>query len=151
MLGSFGDALDNTGTDPFRGRPHVEAAPKHTKKPEHLDQLIEREWSELPYTMMRLTAARRPWDANRIYWRDRNVQLGEIDLHLHKARAHKVVGYAATYSREELHRDFSLHPSLDGDQLHWSAPGISDVSLTTDQLAEKLLSKLVTLYTSGLA
>lgn len=152
MLGSFGNTLDNIGVDPFRGGPHLGAAPKRAKKPEHqLSQLIEQEWSELPYAMMRLTASRRPWDANRIYWRDRNVQLGEIDLHLHKTRTQKVVGYAATYSREELRRDFSLQPSVNGDQLHWSAPGISEVCLTTNQLAEKLLSKLVTFYTGGLA
>lgn len=151
MLGSFGNTLDNIGIDALRGHPHSEIAPKQAKKQEHLNQLIDREWSELPYAMMRFTAARRPWDTNRVYWRDRNVQLGENDLHLHRTRAGHNVGYTATYSHEELRRDFSLHPSLDGDQLRWSAPGISEVHLTTDQLAEKLLSKLVTFYTSGLA
>jgi hypothetical protein len=114
--------------------------------------LLEREWSELPYAMMRITAARRPWDGNRVYWRDRTVQLGEIDLNLTKSRARDDASrYTAAYAREELRRSFILQPLFEGDQLLWSAPGISDATLTTDQLAEKLLSKLVIFYTAGLS
>ena len=151
MLGSFGNTFGNSGMDAFGGHPHSQVPSKKAKKPRP-DQLLEREWAELPYAMMRVTAARRPWDANRVYWRDRNVQLGEIGLHLHKTRAKgDASGHTATYSREDLRRDFFLHPSLGGEQLYWSAPGISDAQLTTDQLAEKLLSRLVTFYTGGLS
>ena len=151
MLGSFGKISENSDMHASAASPYSEAAPRQAKKPEQYSDQVEREWSELPYAMMRLTSARKPWEANRLYWRDRNVQLGEIDLHLHKTSVRKVVGYTATYSREELRRDFSLHPSLEGDQLHWSAPGICDtVRMATDQLAEKLLARLVTFYTAGL-
>jgi hypothetical protein len=57
----------------------------------------------------------------------------------------------ATYRQDELRRDFPLQPALENDQLRWSAPGISDVQLTTEQLAEKLLSRLVTFYSGGLS
>jgi hypothetical protein len=139
--------------DAFRARPNPEVAPKSAKKQAHTEnQLLEREWSDLPYAMMRLTAARRAWDANRVYWRDRNVQLGEIDLHLNKTRAKgDVGGYTATYSHEDFQRNFFLHPSVNGGRLYWSASEISEVQLTTDQLAEKLLSRLVTFYTGGLS
>lgn len=152
MLGSFGNTLGNSGMDAFRAHPHPQVVPKKVKKPQQqLNQLVEREWSELPYAMMRITAARRSWEANRVYWRDRNVELGEIGLHLHKARAKgDVAGYTATYSHEELRRDFLMQPSIADSQLYWSAPGISDVQLTTNQLAEKLLNKLMTCYTCGL-
>jgi len=151
VLGSFGNSLNNGGIDAFQSRlPQV--APKQSKKQEQqLKQSIEREWSELPYAMMRFSAARRAWDSNRVYWRDSNVHLGEIDLHLHKTRPrHDAPGYMATYSHEEIHRDFLIHPSLEDGQLSWSAPGISEVQLTTNQLAEKLLGKLVTFYATGL-
>lgn len=153
MLGSYSNSLGNNGLAVFSGRTRLAPAPKMAKKQElQLNQLIQREWFELPYAMMRLTAARRPWDANRVYWRDRIVQLGEINLHLHKTRAKvDASGYTATYSREDLRRDFSLNPKIENGQLYWSALGISEVRLTTDQLAEKLLSKLVTLYTTGLS
>ncbi len=152
MLGSFGNSFGNNGNAPLQGRPNFKAATKDIKKQQTPAQLIEREWSELPYAMMRLTAARRPWDANRIYWRDRTVQLGEIDLNLAKIRAEDDASpYLATYTQNEVRRDFALQPSPEDDQLRWTAPGISDVDLTTDQLAEKLLGKLVTFYTSGLS
>ena len=150
MLGSFGNSLNSSGIDAFRSRP-PQVAPKQSKKQEQPSQLVEREWLELPYAMMRITGARRAWDSNRVYWRDRNVHLGEIDLHLHKTRTrHEAPGFIATYSHEERHRDFLLHPSVEDGQLRWSAPEISDVQLTTDQLAEKLLGKLVTFYATGL-
>lgn len=150
MLGSFGNSLGSGGVESlYRSRP--EAAPKKAKKP-NLGQLIESEWSELPYAMMRITAARRPWDNNRVYWRDRNVQLGEIDLNLIRIQSENdAARYTAVYTRDELRRDFPLRPSLQDNQLRWAAPGISDVKLTTDQLAEKLLGKLVTFYTGGLS
>ena len=63
--------------------PPCKAAVRDAKQQkQHLKQLIECEWSELPYAMMRITAARRPWDGNRVYWRDRIVQLGDVDLNL---------------------------------------------------------------------
>ena len=151
MLGSFGNTVGNRGVESFYSLQHPEAAPKKVKK-QSLNQLIENEWSELPYAMMRITAARRPWDGKRLYWRDRNVQLGDIDLNLIRSRTQDDVStYTASYTQEELRRSFALHPSLEDDELRWSAPGICDASLTTVQLAEKLLIKLVTFYTTGLS
>lgn len=153
MLGSFGNSSGNNGWEPLYDPARSNAATAKLKKHEQsFAQLLDREWSELPYAMMRLTAARRPWDANRVYWRDRIVQLGNIDLNLAKTRASDDASrYMATYRQDELRRDFPLQPSLENDQLRWSAPGISDVHLTTEQLAEKLLSRLVTFYSGGLS
>ena len=157
VLGSFGNPRGsnegNTGFGHLNGRPSPKAAAEDAKKRElRPDQLIDHEWSELPYTMMRVTAARRPWDGNRVYWRDRTVQLGEIDLNLAKLPPHADrLGYTAIYSLDDLRREFTLHPEFEDDQLRWSAPGISAATLTTDELAERLLGKLVTLYTTGLS
>lgn len=151
MLGSFENSLGTGGVESIYGRPLAEATRRKTKKPDP-NQLIEQEWSELPYAMMRLTAARRPWDGKRIYWRDQNVQLGEIDMNLVKIRTQRNgTTYTASYTHNELRRDFPLKPSLEDNQLRWSALDISDVQLTTNQLAEKLLARLVTFYTTGLA
>jgi hypothetical protein len=152
VLGPIGNPLGNNGIRHLNGYPSLKAAGRVAKKQEQQpNQSLEHNWSELPYAMMRITAARRPWDGNRVYWRDRTVQLGEIDLRLVKIPAqddsHR---YTALYTQEELRRSFPLHPSLEDGQLLWSAPGISDAQLTTDQLAEKLLSKLITFYTTGL-
>lgn len=153
MLGSFNNSVGNNGLGNLPARSPSRAGRDSKKKQEQaFNQLLEREWSELPYAMMRISAARRPWDNHRVYWRDRNVQLGEIDLNLTRSRTSNGTSpYTATYAHEELRRDFSLQPSLEDDQILWTVPGISDVTLTTDQLAEKLLSKLVTFYTTGLS
>jgi len=159
VLGSFDNSLGNTRSEAtrseaFNASPRSRAAARETKRQQQrLRQLLVREWSELPYAMMRLTAARRPWDSNRFYWRDQNVQLREIDLSLTKSRAQDdAPTYTATYAREDRRHDFALHPSLEDDRLRWSAPGICDTpNLTTDQLAEKLLAKLVAFYTTGLS
>ena len=133
MLGSFDNSLGSTRSeaDPVRS-----ATAASTQEPlpgkqrgsnSACDQLLVREWSELPYAMMRLTAARRPWDGNRFYWRDRNVQLGDDRSAVwQRVRATDTTRppYTATYAREDLRRDFALHPSLEDDQLRWSAPGI---------------------------
>jgi len=152
VLGSFNNSLTRAGIETLPSRPYSRAAAKGAKKQAQApDQLIDLEWSELPYTMMRLTAARRPWDNKRIYWRDRTVQLGDIELKLIRhAGRNQESGYKAVYSLDDLHRDFTLQPVLEGDGLRWSAPGISDLPLTADQLAETLLSKLVTFYTVGI-
>lgn len=149
MLGSFGSSVGNGGVDSFYDRPRLETARKKARK-QDLNLLVTSEWDELPYAMMRITAARRPWDGNRLYWRDRTVQLGDIDLNLSRHPAHDVASYSAVYAQEDLRRDFTLRPSIEDDELRWSAPGISDATLTTSQLAEKLLGKLVTFYTTGL-
>ena len=157
MLGSCGNSLGNNGSEALHGRARSQAASRKAKKQEQqlnqqLSQLIEREWSELPYAMMRISAARRPWDGKHVYWRDRTVQLGDIDLNLVKVRAEEDgSGYAAAFSQEELRRDFTLHPSLEDQQLRWTAPGLFHAQFTTEQLAERLLSKLVTFYTVGLS
>ena len=152
MLGSVNNSFGDSAFQNLPSRSPSRAARDLKRKQEQsFNQLLERDWSELPYAMMRITAARRPWDGNRVYWRDRTVQLGEIDLNLTKSRARDDASrYTAIYAREELRRSFTLQPLFEDDQLRWSAAGISDVTLTTDQLAEKLLSKLVTFYTVGL-
>ena len=157
MLGSFENSAFETSLSnarlealDHRSRSRTPGNAIHNR-PETPDQLLDREWSELPYAMMRITAARRPWDNKRVYWRDRTVQLGDIDLNLTRARnqsnTHR---YAATYKLDELRRDFALQPSLEDDVLRWSAPDLCDARLTTAQLAEKLLTRLVTFYTLGL-
>lgn len=153
MLGSFANSSSSNGIEPLRSRlPSKPAAKETNTEDQNLSQLLEREWSELPYAMMRITAAGRSWDANRLYWRDRTVQLGEIDLNLVDIRPEDgAPTYSAVYNLDELRREFILQPSLEDDLLRWSALGISDVQLTTGQLAEKLLSKLVTFYTTGLS
>ena len=153
MLGSFANSLGNNGSAAPQACPRLKAATRDAQQYQQqlLNQLLEVEWSELPYAMMRITAARRPWDGNRVYWRDHNVQLGDVDLNLVKTPGQDdAPRYTALYTQEELRRDFALHPSLEDNQLLWSAPGISDAQLTTDQIAEKLLSKLVTFYATGL-
>jgi hypothetical protein len=151
VLGSFGTSVGSGGgVESFYSGPRSVVARKKAKGQDS-NHLIETDWEELPYTMMRITGARRPWDNNRVYWRDRTVQLGDIDLHLSRNRGDAASHYTAVYTRDELRRDFILHPSLEDDELRWSAPGISDVSLTSGQLAEKLLSKLVTFYTTSLS
>ena len=156
MLGTFANPSGSNGIEPIPAQLRSKAAAKETnltrkKQDQILHNLLERDWPELPYAMMRLTAARRPWDANRVYWRDRTVQLGDIDLDLAKTSEEGAAPtYTAVYANDELRREFTLHPSLEDEQLRWSAPGIAEVQLTTDQLAEKLLSKLVTFYASGL-
>lgn len=154
MLGYCDDSQRISGVGLLKQTPNRNSAGRpEPKRTQHLHELVAREWSELPYAMMRLTAAGRPWDGNRVYWRDRNVQLGDIDLHLASRRAEdQVPAYAAIYAQDELRRSFMLHPSLDRDQLRWTAPGLSgSAKLSTQQLAEKLLGKLVSFYTTGLS
>jgi hypothetical protein len=153
VLGSFANSPSINGVEPVRGRLNTKVAAKPAKKQDlSLNQLLEREWSELPYAMMRISAARRPWDVNRVYWRDNTVQLGDIDLDLVKVPGNNgPTGYVASYTQGGNRRDFVLHSSLENDELRWSAPGISEVQLTTVQLAEKLLSHLVTFYNDGLS
>ena len=154
MLGPIGNPLGNNGIRHLNGYPSLKAAGRVAKKQEQQpNQLLEHNWSELPYAMMRITAARRPWDGNRVYWRDRTVQLGEIDLSLVKNHAQgDTPRYTALYAHDELRRSFALYPSLEDGQLRWSAAGVCDAAqLTTDQLAEKLLARLVTFYTTGLS
>lgn len=148
MLGSLQNSRPDPALDYLNAPPASKAAAKQPNKFDRaLNELIRREWAELPYAMMRLTASRMSWDHNPLYWRDETVHLGEINLTLAKKRAH---GYVALYSLEGKRRDFALSPSFEDDQLRWSAPGVSDhAQLTTQQLAEKLLSKLISFYTQG--
>ena len=149
MLGSLNNSQPNSALDYLRVPPASKAAAKPIIKNERaLNELIRREWAELPYAMMRLTANRMSWDHNHLYWRDETVHLGEIQLTLAKKRA---PGYVAIYAREDQRRAFALSPSFEDNQLRWSAPAICDnVKVTTQQLAEKLLSKLITFYSQGL-
>ena len=154
MLGSVNNSFGDSAFQNLPSRSPSRAARDLKRKQEQsFNQLLERDWSELPYAMMRITATRRPWDGNRVYWRDRTVQLGEIDLSLVKNHAQgDTPRYTALYAHDELRRSFALHPSLEDGQLRWSAAGVCDAAqLTTDQLAEKLLARLVTFYTTGLS
>ena len=57
------------------------------------------------------------------------------------------------HSRENFHRDLlvPLNPSLEGQELRWSASSIWDkANLTSEELAEVLLARLVTFNASGL-
>lgn len=149
MLGSFHNSQPNPALDYLNVPPASKTGAKLKNKFDRaLNELIRREWAELPYAMMRLTASRMSWDHNRLYWRNETVHLGEIQLSLAKKRS---PGYLAIYSLEDQSRGFALSPSFEDDQLRWSAPGLcDDAQLTTQQLAEKLLSKLITFYTQGL-
>jgi hypothetical protein len=154
VLGSFDNSifdrsLNTAGLEVLR-RPRSRTLAKETQKPTP-DQLLEHEWSELPYAMMRISAARRHWDGKHVYWRDRTVQLGDIDLKLTRTASRDgATSYTATYSLEDRRRHFTLQPLLEDGGPRWSAPELSDVKLTTTQLGEKLLAKLVTFYATGL-
>lgn len=151
MLGYSNDSLSHASIDSFAGRPSSKPTFRNAKKRETLNDVIEREWSELPYAMMRFGAARRPWDANRVYWRDRNVQLGDVDLNLITFAAQDdKPSYIAAFEQDGLRHDYTLKPSRKDGQLCWAAPGLADEKLTTEQLAQKLLGKLVTFYATGL-
>lgn len=164
--------LDHSLNDAHIGPPvqsHPRATAKRAIEPgQNLNALVEHEWAELPYTMMRLTPSRSRWDAKPFYWQDRTLQLGDIDLNLTKTRVNdSSPNYLATFRINEArravtphpspkarltHREFTLHPVLQGGQLRWSSAGIGDsLKLNNDQLAESLLSKLATFYTRGLS
>ena len=165
-MGFFDNSLGDTQIGPS-GLPHPSA--KRSIPSEHaLQALAAREWNELPYTMMRLTPARRRSDEKPLFWQDRTLQLGDIDLDLRKTAPNdSSPTYVATFrinkprravtphpspKAPQTHREFTLYPSLQDDQLRWTSPGISDsLMLTSEQLAEKLLSKLVSFYTRGLS
>jgi hypothetical protein len=122
---------------------------------QYLNDLAEREWAELPFAMMRLTAARRPWDGKRLYWRDLDLFLDEVGLNLCQIHtAGESPKYSATYHCTKAKHGFTFSPSLDRDQLRWTAAGAPGAApdaplLTSAQLAEKLLSKLITFYTTS--
>jgi len=153
VLGSFDNSPRHPAIDYLNVPPLSRAAAKPIKK-QDLDLLesARRDWAELPYAMMRLTANRMRWDDKHLYWRDRTVQLGELDLTLKKHRSdHQAPVYAAVYRLEESRRDFAVYPSIEDGQLYWSTPGLCETAkLTTPQLAENLLGKLVIFYTQGL-
>jgi len=153
VLGSFDNLPHNPAIEFPNGLPLSQVARKNpTKQIQSLDDLAKQDWAELPYAMMRLTANRMRWDDKHLYWRDRTVQLGELDLTLKKHRSdHQAPVYAAVYRLEESRRDFAVYPSIEDGQLYWSTPGLCETAkLTTPQLAENLLGKLVIFYTQGL-
>jgi hypothetical protein len=152
VLGSFGNSLPNSAIASLNRRPFSESATPDAKKPRSPREQVRQEWAQLPFVMMRLTASRMSWDQKRLYWRDRDVQLGDIELTLARGRAEdRAPTHAATYRHGDLRREFAIHPSLEDNGVRWTAPGISDTAnLSTEQLAEKLLGKLVTFYTHGL-
>jgi hypothetical protein len=119
----------------------------------HLRKAAQRAWADLPYTMMGLTEACRAALGPRPYWRDQKVQLGEIELSLLSIVAVDGAStYRATYTRDGCRRTYTLRPSFEGNELCWSAPDLSNgVRLTTQQLAAKLLRKLVRFYVRSLS
>lgn len=101
--------------------------------------------------MMRITAAR-VRGAKRFYWRDRCVECDDIELNLIRSRsADGAFLYTAAYSVEDdsrkgRRRDLlvPLEPSLEGQQVRWSAPGLSDMAeFTTRELAKALVDRLI--------
>jgi len=153
VLGSFDNLPHNHAIESLNRLPLSQVARnKPTKQNQNLSDLARQDWAELPYAMMRLTANSMRWDDKHLYWRDRIVQLGEIDLTLKRHRSdHQAPHFAAVYRLEESRRDFELYPSIEDGQLRWTTPGLCDTAkLTTPQLAEKLLGKLVNFYTQGL-
>lgn len=146
VFGFVGDPLGNAGVEGTCCC--CKATPGKTQR--QLDRLIEQEWLELPYTMMRLTADTREWRRLRVYWRDRCVQVGNIELNLIRSRSDDgSATYTAVYSRDShsldcLRRDLlvPLHPSLEDHQLRWNTPTLCDPeNWTSEELAEALLAK----------
>lgn len=118
-----------------------------------LYRMALRDWTELPYAMMLLTERFPSADGTRPYWRDQSVSLGDFELSMTRNLAEDdVPTYTATYAKDGLHRDFTLVPFYNGQQLWWSASDIcKGAKLTTQQLAEKLLAKLVTFHARSLS
>src|ERR1700756_3456506 len=94
---------------------------------QRLNGLIEQEWPELFYTMMRITAAAGSREKKRFYWRDHCVQRGDVELNpVRNPSEDGFSTYTAIYSAEDhsgrdFHRDLlvPLYPSLEGQQLRW--------------------------------
>lgn len=153
-LQSFGDVLEGRVEETY-WCPEEETPRVATQR--RLDRLVGQEWPELPYAMMRMAVARKTQCGQRFYWRDLSVQYGDIELSLIGSPSKDATStYTAIYSRED-HSEESfrhgflvpLHPSLEEDQLGWSAPNICDTAnLTSEELAEVLLAKLVTFNAS---
>ena len=81
MLGSFHNSQPRPALDYLNPPPASKAAAKQANKLDRvLNELIRREWAELPYAMMRLTASRMSWDHNRLYWRNETVHLGKAEV-----------------------------------------------------------------------
>ena len=168
MLGYF-DNSRNNGIGPIHTQPYATLPAKPAvSRARQLSAAAAREWNELPYAMMRLTPARRRFDDKPLFWQDQTLQLGDIDLDFTRIWLNdRSASYIATFRINETrravtqhpspkagqtHREFALHPSLEGDQLRWASSGVSEsLKLNTNQLAEKLLGKLVTFYTRGLS
>jgi len=167
-LGSF-EHLQSNSKSESGNRNQDSLSPE--KQASTMDQesikLADRAWKELPYAMMRITAANKGCAGTHLYWQDQTLELGDIDLNLASSPINEHArAYAVTYSvneprrtltrhaspkPRELRRTFIVHPSLEGGEIRWTAPGLSAVSnLNTHQLAEKLVSELVTFYSQGL-
>ena len=102
---------------------------------------------------MRITAAAGSKEKKRFYWRDHCVQRGDVELNAVRNPSedgfstYTAIYSAEDHSRKDFHRDLlvPLYPSLEGQHLRWSAPSICERSnLTSNELAEVLLAKLVT-------
>jgi len=168
VLGYF-DSSRHQGIGPIHPQPYTAVPAKPAaSRARHLNAAAAREWNELPYAMMRLTPARRRWDDKPLFWQDQTLQLGDIDLDLTRIWLNdRSASYIATFRINETrravtshpspkanqtHREFALHPSLEDDQLRWTSSDVCDsLKLNIDQLAEKLLSKLMTFYNRGLS
>lgn len=148
---SLGERLERSGLESIFS--YREREPARVKAFQPLSRQVEEEWPRLPYAMMQVTAAARPRDGRRFYWRDQSVQWGDIELNLFRRRTKDTPTYTAIYSRGDYSQRNSrnnflvpLHPSLEDEQLRWNAPSICDsTNLTSRELVEVLLAKLVSL------
>jgi hypothetical protein len=111
-----------------------------------LNSLAEHAWDDLPYQIMRLTARESTTPRQRFYWRDRVLYLNEAQLSfVTSQKPGQPPSYRVSFRSGQLKEDLAISPTLEGTELRWIAPALSDSQhLTSQQLAAKLLSKLIT-------
>lgn len=115
----------------------------------HLANLQKVEWDELA-TVMKFTIEGEGFDGRPFFWvAPRMITLGDITLTTLEPR-HPKPTYEAHYSAAALGprpRAITLIPFLQAESLRWEAAGLKDSqSISTPDLAEKLLEHLVDLY-----
>jgi hypothetical protein len=109
-----------------------------------LNRLAQHAWDELPYEMMRLTA-RESARHHHFYWRDQVLYLNDAQLSFATFQKRgQGPSYSAFFRSGPLKEDLASSPTLEGTELRWITPGLSDSQpVTSQQLAAKLLNKLV--------
>jgi hypothetical protein len=119
-----------------------------------LSRLAEHAWDDLPYQIMRLTA-RDHAPHQRFYWRNEVLYLGEAQLSFATSqRPGHPPTYRAIFRSDpskphpsgRLNEELILSPALEGTELRWIAPALSDSHpLTSQQLATNLLTKFLSI------